>query len=124
MAAKLLGPKAGAAVSKLLKLHGDSVPKVAKVFEFAGTAADPSRYVFGAIQRQKDFLNREELDRKQIAEWRPSGPDFPKRDYSHPRTPYYVISKADRAKKLWLGDERVEREMAMHYEANGYVDGR
>jgi hypothetical protein len=106
-AKQLMGRPAGSAVSKLLKLNGDNVAVVARVLERAAEAADASAYVYGAIKRQQDLLNREALEAQQIAEWHPTGARFPKRDYSHPKQLYYVTSRVDGQRKLYLNTQRV-----------------
>ena len=105
-AAQVLGKDAGAAVAKLLKFTGDDIPKVRRCFELAKETSEPKRYVFGAIQKYKDLFNREELDQAQIDNWRPKNTTPPKReDWGKQR--FYIISKVDNAKKLYLDTARV-----------------
>lgn len=116
LAKTLLGKSGTAAVVQLLRLLNDDVPRVKRVFELAierggGDISEMNRYVYGTIERQKKLLKQEELDRKQVAEWRPTKAQFPPRDETHPKQPYYTTSKVDGKKRLHLDTERVHREV-------------
>ncbi len=107
LAKTMLGKPAGGVVSKLLKLHHDDIAAVRRVLEAAAGAVEPDRYVWKVIHNSEALLKQAELDRQQIAEWRPHKPVFPERDYSHPRQPYFVVSKVDNKKRLYLDTNKV-----------------
>lgn len=121
LAKRLMGKGSGGAVSKLLKLHNDDLAAVRRVLEAAGNASDAGVYVWGTIRRLENLSKQEVLDRQQIAEWRPVKPAFPPRDYNHPRQPYFVVSKVDNKKKLYLDTSRVHELVYQKADEMGVV---
>lgn len=111
-AKSVLGAGSGSLVAKALKVYADDVPRVARLLEAAaktGEAKDAKAYFCGGIKRQQDRARQDELDAEQIANWRPTRGRYPNRDWGHPRQLFYLTSKVDGQKKLYLDTIKVEQ---------------
>lgn len=104
-AKRIIGPRGGPAIGKLIKFYGEDYPRLHRVLALAEASSDPGTYVFGVIAQETKKSKQDELDRQQIEAWRPLNGLYPLDDARG----FYIKSEVDGKTKLYLDGERVQK---------------